>query len=98
MDKEKETEKKFEKGNKNKKDNVYVWIAFVFLLFSWIPLLGIFLFIPLSVFFCVKQIKLVKLDSKRHGGKRFAFFLIITSIIVWIFGIILFIYSLKYPL
>ena len=50
-----------------KKNYSYVWIALVLSLFFWVPLLNIMFFLPLAIFFSIKQIILIKKEPERYG-------------------------------
>ncbi len=69
-----------EKNIEVKKDNTYVWLAFVLLLFFWAPFVNVVLFI-LSIYFSIKQLKLVKLDNSKYGAYWFSVIMVIFNVI-----------------
>lgn len=52
---------------KSKKNHTYVWIALIFSLFFWIPLLNIVLFLPLAIYFSIKQIRFTIKEPETYG-------------------------------
>ena len=78
-----------------KKDRVYAWIALVLLLFSWIPLLGVFLFLPAAMYLSIKQIRLVKRNAKKYGGYWLAVVVLVLSVLSFIAGVLILTYSIN---
>jgi len=52
---------------KNKKDHKYTWIALIFSLFFWVPLLNIIFFLPTSIYLSTKQIRLARKEPEMYG-------------------------------
>ena len=74
--------------DKKKKDRKYFWIAFVLSLFAWVPLLNIFFFIPVAIFFAVKQILRARKDSETYGGKIISIILLAWLLVLVVLAII----------
>ena len=81
-------EKKYAKKNKT-----YAWIAVMFCLFFWVPILSIFFFLPAAIYCSIKQIRLVRRDAERYGGFVMSVICLIFSSISLLIGIIIFILS-----
>ena len=71
----------------HKENFVCLWIALVFLLLFLVPLLNVLVFLPLAVFFCMKQILRVKKNPEKYGG-------FMLSIVILMYVIISYIMSL----
>lgn len=74
---------------KVKKDNTYTWLAFICLLFFWAPFVNIVLFM-FSIYFSLKQLRLVKFDSSKYGSYWFSIILFIISILCLIITVLIF--------
>lgn len=81
--------------NIGKKDYSYVWIALVLSLFFWVPILNIVAFLPAAMYFSVKQITLIKEDSKKYGRLIYPSLILAHSIFSMCASIFILILSVK---
>lgn len=78
-----------------KKDYSYVWIAFFLSLFFWVPILNMAVFLPIAMYFSIKQILLIKEDPERYGRKIYPAAILAHSIFSISMSILIFILSLR---
>jgi len=72
-----------------KKDITCAWISFICIIFFWVPIVNLVL-LPLSIYFSIRQIKLVKKDGSKYGGYLFCLVMVIFSILCLLFTALIF--------